>query len=549
MDLSTHKLPFTQHPLARRGLAHISLFSSLIALSSYAQAYRLDLVDASDEPYYNTALPVKEGSSANLSLRLSTDATLSENLVAGSQCTLKGSLRVIPTAIEGGTAPTSADFDLSTDFTINFTLAPNLAQRQNIPIQAKTDTLVEGDEVFRVTLDTQSLSVTCAGYGGPIPSVPYSGYGPLVTLQDVLATTPPITETPPVIIEEPPAESFDPAREKAKLIPQLETSVVLTMSGAAARNKTLAKQLGLARSSNRRQRLDLGYNGNYLPTLGGNAGDDYSPWGGFISADIEQGERQLEAQNSFDFDTNTYVAGVDYKLGDAWVLGAAISNSSASADQQNRPDATDLNQNALSLYSSFYQGGLYLDGILTWGNNDYDLLRSDAADQARASTQADEISLGLGSGYHWDFSGHQLKLFSRLDYTKADLDTYQETATGTMAAAQINGFAIQSLTANLGLAYNRAINTGWGVLTPEIGLDYEHQFKGDGLNVDGQFIGGKVGSFEISSYQKDANYLNGNLSLNATFTQGLSAYLSYSQQFARDNWDSQHYALGARLEF
>ena len=49
--------------------------------------------------------------------------------------------------------------------------------------------------------------------------------------------------------------------------------------------------------------------------------------------------------------------------------------------------------------------------------------------------------------------------------------------------------------------------------------------------------------------KKDANYFNGNLALNMVFTQGVSAYVSYTGQFGRENWSSDHYALGARMEF
>ena len=34
------------------------------------------------------------------------------------------------------------------------------------------------------------------------------------------------------------------------------------------------------------------------------------------------------------------------------------------------------------------------------------------------------------------------------------------------------------------MSYTWVINTGFGALSPELGRDYEHQFKGDGFNVD-----------------------------------------------------------------
>ncbi|HNG58507.1 MAG TPA: autotransporter outer membrane beta-barrel domain-containing protein [Cellvibrionaceae bacterium] len=207
------------------------------------------------------------------------------------------------------------------------------------------------------------------------------------------------------------------------------------------------------------------------------------------------------------------------------------------------------------MFGSFYADNFYLDTLATYGKNNYDMVRSvlDGAavkSLANADTDGSETSFGLGAGYQFDFKTMQLKLFTRLDYIDVGVDSYAEfSGDDTMLVAKINDFSIKSFTSNLGVSYTWIINTSFGVLSPELGVDYEHQFKGDGFNVDGQFIGGEAGEFSISTFDKDANYFNGNLALNAVFTQGVSAYLSYTGQFGRDKWSSDHYALGARMEF
>ena len=102
-------------------------------------------------------------------------------------------------------------------------------------------------------------------------------------------------------------------------------------------------------------RVSLKLDGTEIPLAGGNAGDEFSPWGVFVSGDFERGDRELPSSTGFDFTTNTLMAGVDYKLDNHWVLGGAISGSQGKADQNSRPDETELSQSALSFSAASTQ--------------------------------------------------------------------------------------------------------------------------------------------------------------------------------------------------
>lgn len=516
---------------------NLCTLTGCLALSSSAWAMRVDLIGPDSSRY-----SVAEGNTLRLKVRASADSF--DELAPQTQCVATG--RVVTRSVSDTTPVEGEDYTLEgQNFSIQFTYAPTEQNpngsygESDFSIIALKDKVVDAGEVFQIS--SEDVVVNCGGensYGGVItPYVSFMSYGPQVEITD---------STPEVDYEV----------EKLALLPELESMTVLTMSGAQARNKTLAKQMDFARQkAGPNNRVSLKLDGADIPVAGGSAGDDFSPWGLFVSGDFERGDRELASADSFDFTTNTVMAGVDYRANNSFIVGAAISGSQGKAEQNNRPDETELSQSALSVFGSFYTENFYLDSMFTYGNNQYDMVRSvlDGAvvkSLANAGTDGSETSFGVGAGYQFDFKTSLLKLFTRLDYVNVDVDSYAEySGDETMLVAKINDFAIKSFTSNLGASYTWIINTGFGVLSPEIGVDYEHQFKGDGFNVDGQFIGGEAGEFSISTYDKDANYFNGNLALNAVFAQGMSAYLGYTGQFGRDKWSSDHYALGARLEF
>lgn len=527
--------------LARTALWRRSLctLSGCLVLSSSAWAMRVELIGPDASTY-----TVAEGQTLRLKLRASFE---NEEISSGTECVATG--RVIARPSSESAPVAGEDYNIEGQaFSIKFSTPPQTQTaalfaaeigEADLNIIALKDSQVEGSEKFQIS--AEDVVVNCSGpnfYGGTLPvNVPFMSYGPYVEITD--ATVP-----------------VDYQAEKLALLPELESITVLTMSGAQARNKTLAKQMDFARQKKGpNNRVSLHLDGAAIPVAGGNAGDDFSPWGVFVSGDFERGDRELPSTNGFDFTTNTVMAGVDYRLNNHWVLGSAVSGSQGKAEQNGRPDETELSQSALSLFGSFYADNFYVDALASFGKNDYDMARSvlegtAVKSLANADTKGSEASFGLGAGYQFDFTTMQLKLFTRLDYINVGVDGYTEVSNdAAMLVAKINDFDIKSFTSNLGVTYTWIINTSFGVLSPELGVDYEHQFKGDGFNVDGQFIGGDAGEFSISTFDKDANYFNGNLALNAVFTQGVSAYLSYTGQFGRDKWSSDHYALGARMEF
>ncbi|HMW73682.1 MAG TPA: autotransporter domain-containing protein [Cellvibrionaceae bacterium] len=314
--------------LWRRNLCALS---GCLVLSSSAWAMRVELIGPDSSTY-----TISEGQTLPLKLRASFE---NEEIAPGTECVATG--RVVARRSSESAPVEGEDYTLEGQaFSIKFSTPPQTQTaalfapgvgEADFNIIALKDKLVEGVEQFQIS--AEEVVVNCSGpnfYGGPItPYVPFMSYGPYVEITDA---------TVPVGYE----------AEKLALLPELESITVLTMSGAQARNKTLAKQMDFARQKpGQNNRVSLKLDGAAIPVAGGNAGDDFSPWGVFVSGDFERGDRELPSTNSFDFTTNTVMAGVDYRLNNHWVLGGALSGSQGKAEQNSRPDETKLSQSAI----------------------------------------------------------------------------------------------------------------------------------------------------------------------------------------------------------
>lgn len=353
-----------------------------------------------------------------------------------------------------------------------------------------------------------------------------------------------------------------PVRQKS-LSAQLNSLRTLSLHNSITRDRSIAKEIDRARRNSgvRANNLRVRYQGQNLSTdalLGGAAGDssqDFGRWGAFVTGNIDLGEQEKDSALESDFRSNMLIAGVDYKISDNAVLGAAITHSDMDAGSDETAN-TDFNRYSLSLFGSLYSSdAFYLDLMLTYGTSSYDLDRritrdDGGADLGSADTDGDELSTSLGAGYNWHHRHINMRLFSFLNYIDANIEGYRESVSGASSAAVVDGMDLQSLIANLGVELSWNINTTAGVLTPMVSIAQERQYADDSVYVTGQLIGGQdEGGFAYSAPSRDDNYLNAQLGFSAVLKNGVSAFVSYDTFMDREDFASRQWSIGARWEY
>lgn len=413
-----------------------------------------------------------------------------------------------------------------------------------------------GQVLFEILADEEAegqeiVSVTAGSYGvvcddGISRAVHLGVYG------GFFISAPSATQSGPAI----------PIRQKS-LSTQLNSLRTLSLHNSISRDRSIAKEIDRARKSSpgfRADNLQVRLQEESLPVnglLGGAAGDSasFGRWGAFVTGNVDLGKQEKNSELESDFHTNMLIAGVDYKVSNHMVLGAAVTHSDTKAGDDKTAN-TDFRRYSLSLFGSLYsRDRFYLDGMVTYGTSAYELdrritLDSGSADISTADTDGDELSASLGAGYNWHHNNVNARLFTFLNYIDANIDGYAETASGNSSAAVVDGMDLQSLIANVGVELSWNINTGVGVFTPTLSIAHEHQYADDSVYVTGRFVGGlDEGNFAYIAPDRDDNYLTAQVGLNAVLQNGISTFVSYDSFIDREDFASGQLSVGVRWEF
>jgi outer membrane autotransporter protein len=301
---------------------------------------------------------------------------------------------------------------------------------------------------------------------------------------------------------------------------------------------------------------------------GGAAGDSalaFGPWGVFINGSVSSGDKdRTENVDGFDFDAVSVTLGADYRFRDNLIAGAALGYARNDTDLDGNGGELDADGFSLSLYGTYYSdGGLYLDGIVTYGWSDYDQKRnirydigSVRVDQTAISAfDGSEWSASFGGGYSLSNGPFSFGPTARLEYVSTSVDGFQERMSNPAAdgggwATRIEDQDVSSFTSQLGGEISYAVSTGWGVLLPNLHLEWVHEFEDGADQVAGHFVQDPTRTqFLLPTDDVDRDYFNLRLGVSAQFAEGRAGYIYYRKLFGYRDLEADTIAAGLRLEF
>jgi uncharacterized protein YhjY with autotransporter beta-barrel domain len=312
-------------------------------------------------------------------------------------------------------------------------------------------------------------------------------------------------------------------------------------------------------------------------TVPANTPNAFKRFGIFANGNLSLGDKDTTPNESgYDFTTLGITAGADYRFTDNFVLGVALSYQSTDADLDNSvttssgdpaiaPDGGDIDVKSfsVSLYGTYYvTNRFYVDGIVTFGWNDYDIDRiisyslagvPTVNQTAQGDTDSNQYAFSFGAGYEFHSGGFTFGPLGRVNYTKVDIDGYQEVIANTNPgfgwALNFDSQDVESLTTILGGEVSYAISTGLGVLLPQLRFEWEHEFMNDSRTITARFVNDPVGQpIRTSTDDPDRDFVNLGVGLAATFPGGVSAFVNYETVLALDDVTRHNITLGVRAD-
>jgi outer membrane autotransporter protein len=299
-------------------------------------------------------------------------------------------------------------------------------------------------------------------------------------------------------------------------------------------------------------------------TKGGGAAADSGlggRWGGFLNLTYNFGDRDTTGrEDGFDFDDWGLTGGVDYRFTDNFVAGLALSTSKTKTDFHNNLGDVESTNWGGSAYASYTIGNLYIDGHFGYAQLDFDTTRQIVVPSMTAvapvianaigATEGKQYTFSIGGGYEFRGKSVSVTPYARLDYLKLTVDGFVESDPVAGLGLVVNDRDADSLQSAIGARLWQPISTGFGVVTPYAGIEWNHEYKNDSSSLVARFVNDPLStSFVIPTDDPDRNFFTFSVGASAVFRPRFSAFVNLDTVVGLSNTTSTGITVGVRGEF
>ncbi|PCI63032.1 MAG: hypothetical protein COB35_02255 [Gammaproteobacteria bacterium] len=277
-------------------------------------------------------------------------------------------------------------------------------------------------------------------------------------------------------------------------------------------------------------------------------------------------------ERGYDTDTVKIQGGVDFRLTDDWIIGAIVSieNYKTLFDADgagrnflpgNSEGSSDGDSVAVNILTTKnIDQSFYLDALLSYSWIDYSFSRVGLFQESSrttptievnttANTSGKQLALALGAGWDHSSGAHNYQVFSRVSFQYSQIDGYAEKG-GAGFAMRINDKSANETVLTLGLKYAYTINNSFGVLVPQLFVEYENLLKSDVQTTTSSFVSdNNQTQFSVQGDKIDRKYGRMGASMVSVLPNGWTFFLSASKVFAKDLIEQSRFNAGLRKEF
>jgi uncharacterized protein with beta-barrel porin domain len=293
-----------------------------------------------------------------------------------------------------------------------------------------------------------------------------------------------------------------------------------------------------------------------------------SPWGFFATGNIGRGEQEEgRAGPAFDYDIEGITAGIDYRFNDTWVAGGALGYTRQDTDLNDEQGQVALHGWSVSGYSTHnFHENWYVDGVLTAGRNQYTLERridytvptpgggsSHVQQRAVGTPDGDLFSAAFTFGGDFHRQSFTFSPYGQMVYARIGFDGYTEdmhSGIGSGLGLSVDSRNVTGLTGILGARTSWTNSADWGVWSPTLMLEWNHEFHDELDGVSAHFTHDPTRTtIEVGGEPVDRDYFRMGVGLSILMAHGRSGFFLYDRSFAQDRQTQENLSIGIRIEF
>ena len=273
-------------------------------------------------------------------------------------------------------------------------------------------------------------------------------------------------------------------------------------------------------------------------------------WGVFVNGNF--GVDRQDSVNSlsgYKLRTDGVTVGGDYRFPNNNILGASVGyiHGDTSINGGGSQDTTGF---SFSMYGAIVPSDkTYINLIASYGHNRYQTHRqTDAGDTADGDTQGNQYAISVSAGYNFNKEAFNFNPYGRADLIVATIKGFSETS-GT-DPIKVSNQTIQSTVFTLGGQASYAFVLQEAMVIPTLRLEFQQQTAGAPSTATAGLVNDPLNnSFAVPYIGQDKSYGNFGVGVLAIFKKGVSATFNYEQLFGKDNYSSQRYLVGLRVDF
>ncbi len=278
-----------------------------------------------------------------------------------------------------------------------------------------------------------------------------------------------------------------------------------------------------------------------------------------LSTDYEKRDRDVTRfEAGYDSDILRFTAGLDYQFTDSFLAGLAFNYYQQDGDLASGGDFENNAYGLLGFASFSPTETVFVQATLGYAAKDYERNRTAFFEMggnatgpgpARSSHDGTEYSGGILIGSDHRIGEVTLGPRFGLDWVYSEFDGYTEQGnTGLeLAFEDTSEFSLQT---RLGVVASLALSTGFGVLVPQLYLDWVHELENDQRTENFTFVADtdRV-RYQFEDQPPDRDFFELGAGISTILSHGWQLFAQYRTILGHDYNDSHVATLGVRFEF
>lgn len=293
---------------------------------------------------------------------------------------------------------------------------------------------------------------------------------------------------------------------------------------------------------------------------GGASADPVADLGKGLSVFASAGVEALNHSNNryedgYEAIIPSVTVGIDQQVTKHLVVGAALNYFNFSLDYDEGGDANTNSYGAL-LYASIlpFDGG-FIDVTVGYARKDYyrnrnGVIECDCGDirgNQSGGTDGNEYSAGILLGYDYPIETYTIGPRFSLNYIYNQVDDYNEHGRNGLALGY-SGQDVTSLQSGVGILATKVLSTDFGVLVPQVDVNWIHDYAVGGRTIDASFIKATAPSdFSFKTEPVERDFATAGVGLSALLPSGWQPFVSVRTLLFNDNFVSLGGTAGLRV--